>query len=390
MKKLVVIFGLLGLVSLLCSVSFAATDYVITNDDNPSGNSATVFTVGSGGHLTQFTVLKTGYDGLGGGYFAWQGTAVTKSKTCVFVANTGSDNITAFTTAGKLVGSYGIPGMFSTYGLGGSITLDPVEGKLLVSGNSGLLDISTWLVGKTCALTHLADYTPSAGADYFSPVGVTPKDSYVVVPVPDYEAAELYSINHTNGVLTDIGNVNFYDDVTECQSYGCFPTGLDFTNDEKLVVFGNATLGSETGDSYLLSANITSTGLTNPADTVVTNSAGAINDNNPHFTATARGGSGDLIIGESGYDGYGPSGLVCANFTESPFSVSVVNAVAVTNADNYQGSVVTFGTEGFAAEYPNVIQSFSIGSGCSITLGPTTTDSQGYGLLSISAFPINQ
>jgi len=387
MKKLVVLLGLLGLVSLLCSVSFAA-NYVVTNDDNPSGNTATIFKVGAGGNLTVFKTLSTGGYGLGGGYFSWQGVSVTSTAKCVWVANTGSDTITSFAAPSyNKTGDAGTPGMFTTYGIGGSITAHPT-GKLVVSGNSGSLNISTWLVGKNCTLTHLADYTPSGGADYFSPLGYTPKGTYLVVPIPDYEEAELYK-QKANGSLTDIGFVNFAN-VSLCQSEGCYPTGLDFTNDEKLVVLGNATLGSLTGDSYVLTANITSGGLTNPQDWTVTNSAGAINDNSPHFTKAARGGSGALIIGESGYDGYGPSGLACANFTESPLNITVANAVAVPNTYDYQGSVVTFGSQGFAGEPPNQIQAFTIGSGCSVTLGPVTTDNNGYFVMSIAGFPANQ
>src|SRR5215470_14553542 len=46
----------------------AGSRYLITNNDNSQGNSATVFSIGQGGVLTQAAVVKTGgagWDGLG-------------------------------------------------------------------------------------------------------------------------------------------------------------------------------------------------------------------------------------------------------------------------------------------------------------------------------------
>jgi hypothetical protein len=383
MKKFLVILGLIGIVGLICSASFAQ-QVILTNDDNPSGNSATAFTV-SGTNLSLYKKLTTGGDGLGGGFFAAMGTAIASNAKCVWVANTASDTISSFEAPSySETGSVGTPGMFSANGDGGSITVHPT-GKLVVSGNSGSENISTWLVGSNCKLSHLADYTPSQGSDLYSPILYTPNGAYLIVPASDLESAELFKQN-TNGSLTDVGFVSFIDDVSSCSSFGCFPTGMDITADSKVVLFGNASLGGPSA----LSASISGSGLSSPAFWSLTNSAGAINVNIPHFTKTARSGSGDLIFGASGFSSDGPSGILCANFTESPLNISVVNSVTVPNEDNFQGSVQTFGNNGFAAEYPNAIESFTIGSGCSVTLVKSTSDPNGAGLLSISAYPANQ
>jgi hypothetical protein len=383
MKKFFATLGLIALMGLLCSVCFAA-DYVVTNDDNPSGNSATAFTASSNGTLTQLKKLTTGGTGLGGGYFSWTGVQIAQNEKCLFVANTGSDTISAFQVPSfKETGSYGIPGMFSTYGEGGSIALHPT-GKLLVSADSGLFNIATWAVSSNCALKELTTYTPEIGEDYFSPIGISPNGAYVVVPAADYEGVELYSVGST-GALTDKGYIS-YSSVGNCSSTGCYPTGMDFTSDSKLVIFGNATIDEPSA----LSASITSSGLTNGAMYNLTNSAGVINVNVPHFTKTARGGSGMLLFGASGYSSDGPSGIICTNFTESPLSISLVSATAFTNEYNYQGSVVTFGSEGYAGEPPASVQAFSISSSCGITAGTVNSDANGYFVMSIAGFPANQ
>jgi hypothetical protein len=376
MKKFLVT---LGLMSLLCSVSFAQ-NYLVTNDNNSSGNSATAYSTASSGGLHLVKKLSTGGIGLGGGYFASTDVAATSNATCVFVANTGSNTISAFKQPGYTeVGSYGEADMFSIEGEGGSIALHP-SGKLLVAGQSGLSNIGVYSVSSGCVLTHLADYTPSIGSDYYGPIAFTPDGAYVVVPAPDLGGAELFKVN-PNGTLTDIGNINFYSSVSECASVGCIPTGMDFTSDSKLVLFGNATI-----EPSLLSASISSTGLSNGQLWNLTNSADVIDVNVPHFTKTARRGSGILLAGASGF--YGASGIICTNFTESPLNISVVSATLA--GESRQGGIVTFGNEGWAAEYPSTIQSFSISNSCGITLGTTTTDSNSNGLLSIVGYPANQ
>jgi hypothetical protein len=377
MKKFLVTLGLIGLTSLLCSVSFAQ-DYLITNDDNNSGNSATAYSAASSGKLHLVKELPTGGVGSDGGYFASVDVAVTSS--CAFVANTGSSSISAFKKPSFTeVGSYGEPDMFNTEG-GGSIAVHS-SGKLLVAGQSGLRNIGVYSVSSGCVLTHLADYTPSIGSDYYGPIAFTPDGAYVVVPAPNLGGAELFKANPT-GTLTDIGNINFYSSVSECASFGCVPTGMDFTSDSKLVLFGNAVSGPS-----VLSASISSSGLSNGQLWSLTNSADVINVNVPHFTKPARSGSGILLLGASGF--YGASGIICTNFTESPLNISVVSATQ-TNDGPKQGGIVTFGNEGWAAEYPSTIQSFSIGSSCGITLGTTTTDPNAGGLLSIVGYPENQ
>jgi len=283
------------------------------------------------------------------------------------VANTGSNTISAFKKPSYTeVGSYGEPDMFSTYGVGGSIALHP-SGKLLVAGQSGLMNIGVYSVSSGCVLTHLADYTPSIGSDYYGPVAFSPDGAYVVVPAPDLGGAELFKVNPTGG-LTDIGNINFYSSVSECDSVGCYPTGMDFTSDSKLVLFGNAT-----SEPSVLSASISSSGLSNGQLWNLANSAEVGNVNVPHFTKMARGGSGVLLLGGAGF--YSTSGILCTNFTESPLNISVVSVTPITNEDNLQGGIVTFGSEGWVAEFPSTIQSFSISSSCGITLGTATTDS---------------
>jgi WD40 repeat protein len=384
--KASVVRGLIVILA-LCATSMAGSvplPVVLTNDDNPQAgaNSATAYhLVTSNGTMTFLKKLSTGGTGLGGGYLANTGTSIQSNGNCVFVVNTGSDTISSFAAPNYTkTGDAGIPGMFSTFGFGGSIALAP-NGKLLVSGNSGTLNISTWSVAANCKLTHLADYTPSIGPDYFSAIAFNPAGTAVVVPAPDYEGVELFKVN-TNGTLTDINNVD-WTGVAACIN-GCYPAGMDFTNDGKVIVFGNASIAQ----SSVLTVNVGQTGLFSPQSWDLSNAANVGNPNVPWFSKTGAAGSGPLYVG---FSGYGPnniaSGEVTASFTESPLSITYTNSTAITTPQQYLGGIRTIGSLMVVAIFPNLLQTAQVNADGSLTMGPTTTDANGAGLLSISVYP---
>jgi hypothetical protein len=382
----------------LCATSFAATPLpvVLTNDDNPTAgaNSATAFHLNTGtGQMTVEKVFKTGGTGLGGGFFANSGTAIASNASCVFVTDTASDEIAAFKAPSyaHVTPNVGIPGMFSTFDEGGSIALSP-NGKLLASGNGGSMNISLWSVGTGCVLTHVADYTPKIGADSYSPLGFTPNGAALVVPSIDNEGAEIFKVN-TNGTLTDV-NFVLWTGLTDCQNLGCYPTGLDFTGDSKLVVFGNAS----GGQNSVLSANITAKGLGNPQNWPITacpQSCG--NPNSPWFSKNGAKGNGELYVGMSGYGPDGiASGEVTMNFVESPLSITEEGTGNfISTPQQAAGALRSVGATGDGtgggmlvyAIYPNQIATFTIDADGAITAGPVTTDANGQGLLSISVYP---
>ena len=131
MRKLLV---LTSLVALAASVSFAAsTTYVIAVDENTTANSATVFTLNTTtGVTTQVKKLSTGGLGVGGGFFANATVTLTSNNSCIFIADTGSDDIAAFAapTYAK-VGNFSNGAVnWSASGAGGSLALSP-DGKWL-------------------------------------------------------------------------------------------------------------------------------------------------------------------------------------------------------------------------------------------------------------------
>jgi len=392
LRKTGLAFALVALIATLGPVSFGQI-YVVTNDDNPSGNTATVFSLDTGtGVLTQVKVLSTGGTGLGAGFFAATSQAIQQSATCIFLADTGSNDIAAFSKAKGFakIGNFSNSHLnFSATGQGGSLALTP-NGKFLYGTYSGSRNVGAWTVNADCSLTYLNAYVPHVGKDTFSPVKVDPQGTVLVVPAPDLQAAEAFKIN-TNGSLADADFVSWAKNST-CQQIGCYPTGLDITADSATVIFGNATFTNN--GNYVLTATLSPTqGLINPQVFSLANSTRVGNCNVPWLSKQAYStGSGPLYLGMSGYEN--PivlPGMITANFNEQPQpNITATNATALTDTPyDYEGAIrsIDSANELVVAVYPNLIYVEKINPDGSFTTMKENTDRQGVGLLSLDIFP---
>jgi Lactonase, 7-bladed beta-propeller len=384
MRKPLVVLTLLLLVLTLCSASFAAnTEYVLTNDDNPSANSGTIYRLNTTtGALTQIKVLSTGGTGLGFGFFAVNGSTVTQNDRCIFITDPGSNDIAAFAAPSYTkVGNFSDPAFtFSTYA-GGGLALTPT-GRFLYASYSGSENIGVWSVGAGCTLTKVQAFVPSLGPDFFGAIAVDPSGRSLVFGSDSFQAADLAEINQTTGALTDKGSVS-YTGLSSC-SGGCFPAGIDFTSDSQIVIFGNASLAGPS----VLTAYLRSTGLSHPQFWSMSNSAGAVNVNVPFLGQSAYStGSGYLYLGASGFGKGYPSGIITANFTKSPLSITVAQSVMVPNPEEYQDSIAVTGSTLVASEAPNLLDTFSIAADGSVKHLVTTTDAQASGEINFWLYP---
>jgi len=365
---------LVMLVSLLCVPSFAVGPFVVTNDDNPGGNSATAYTLNAAtGALTLARVLHTGGRGLGGGFLGSIGVAVASNAHCLFVADTASNDIAAFAgRAYNLAGRFSNPALnFNVNSAGGSIALAP-NGASLYGAYGGSMNIGAWAVGSNCSLTFVGAYVPSVGADFFSEVRVAPNGKYVVVSAPDFEAAELFAVGK-NGELTDRGSVSYAGN-SNCAVTGCFPTGIDITRDSKVVVFGNSSGASA------LSVNVGSSGFSNPQVWTLTNAANATGATVPFFAAAGYAGSGALYFGMSS------GAVVTTQFTESPLSITVTNSTTITQGSPIN-TIAATGNTLVVAEPLNQIGVFRINADGSLTLLENITDNNAQPGFSLSIYP---
>jgi Lactonase, 7-bladed beta-propeller len=382
-----------AVMALLSSACFAGTVFVVTDNDNASGNSATVYTLNTTtGKLTALVPeLPTGGTGSGGGYFATVGTGavVTGSGDCLVVNDSGSSDIASFsvnlsaltiTPAGNFSNSVLSSG-------GGSVAVTP-DGKYLYATYAFSENIGAWAVNSDCSLTFIAAYQASVGADNYDGIKVTPNGKNLLVTSPSFGAVEQFAIDPSTGALNDVGYANFAA-LTKCVDYGCYPAGIDITANSKVAIIGNYSLNAPS----VLAAVITPTGLKHPTYFHMANTGSlSTNDNVPFLSAAGYKGSGALYLGFSGNGTGTQPGVVTAEFSESGKSIKGMASTPISSPVDYQGLIASSGNLMVVSEWFNSLQVFKINSDGTLTAtaqGPVA-NANANGAYSFFLYPNNR
>jgi hypothetical protein len=385
MKKRSVVLALILVMVGLCCASFAATQYVIANDNNLYHSSLLVYTLDtSSGTLTRIAELPTGGEGWGSGLDEDYGNsqqAISQGAACIFALDGRSNDIASFSkaTGYSTVGNYSNPAV--TFGVGIALTPD---GSFLYASYTGANNVGAWAVNSDCSLTFIAAYVTSGG-NIPGPSRVTPNGSYLVISLK--LGAELFAIDKSDGSMTDLGFLAF-SSAGACLVGGdgaCVSDGLDFTRDSKLVIFAGSFVSGNNVWPIAMSANISPAGLTGLRGWSLWNKAGIGEDFEENFvpflSAGGYGGSGSLYFGLG-------NGVVTAAFEEKPEKVSVVNATTIQFPELLGAAIAVSGNVLIQSQYPNQLLTFLINGDGSLTLLSTTTlTDQVDAMFSFSLFP---
>ncbi len=244
MKRFTFILALIALLFMTNVFTQAATRYVITNDDNqyPNGNSASIFSIGSGGALNLVTTITTGGYGRGGGYYGTGRVGLLRSKTqnCAYIGDAvGPNNARPGDVASidmgtlKLVGTY--PGTALDSGaLWGIGLAENPAGTFLFAAYTTSGTIATYAQGADCALKYRSELiTIGANVGPVAGMRVTPNGKYLIVAYDDASVGS-YAINPKTGALTLIGRYLATDNG--------LASSVDITADSKWVLFGTGTI----------------------------------------------------------------------------------------------------------------------------------------------------
>jgi hypothetical protein len=371
-----------------CVFSLATTEHVIVNNNNSISNAAVLYNLDTTtGALTKSRVLHDSGQGLpyGNNHFYQVEQAVTQDAGCIFVFDTGTSDIAAFSKATKYhrVGKYFNSNLITIFD-GGSLALTP-NGRFLYASYSETENLGAWKINSDCTLTFLAAYGLSGNGQ----VRAVPNGKYLLATSGG--GVQEFAIDKLTGNLTDLGFLYFK--VGACSRGGvCVPYGFDITKDSKYAVFASLALTVTRQNAFPvgLTVRITPTGLVNPRVWSLKNSTNMVNNIFPFFSAAAFSGSGDLYFGVQGEDfgGGTDAGVLTASFTEHPLSIKLKNATVVNVPDRTDGNIAVTGDLMVIAQYPNQIGVFRISKDGSLKLLSTTTiDQQGEGLFSLSIFP---
>jgi hypothetical protein len=238
MKGFTKLIFALALVTLCAASTFATTKYVVDNDDNPTANTATFYTVGTNGKLTLKKTVPTGGTGLGGGYFADARINVSHSKTqpCVYVSNATSNNVSAINEE-TLKNNGPFKAGTNDSGAAGGITVVSTT-NYVYAGFSGATagagegSIATYKEEAGCKLKYVKSIPAKGlgqgtfGVGQPTGMAITPDGKTMVV---GYDDGSIQSFNVSAGVPKPIGKaVN-----TTGFADGDYPGSVDITKDGK-------------------------------------------------------------------------------------------------------------------------------------------------------------
>jgi len=245
MKSTLKWLSLVGVMALYTMATFAATKYVITNDDTFTGNSATIYSIGKNGMLTLVTSIATGGSGMGGGDFASGRVSVLRSKTqnCAYIGDAWGMNSTrpgavaainmdTLTLVRRFLGFPLDSGAFVGVGLAESR-----HGKYLFAAFTESSTLATYKQLAGCKLKRVSEITAiGASRGAIDGMKVTPDSKTVVVGYEDGSVGS-YHINPNTGALNLIS--------MELIPDGANAAGVDITSDGKWALFGAVSSGSE-------------------------------------------------------------------------------------------------------------------------------------------------
>jgi len=388
----------------LSTASFAANKfYAITNEDNPNGNTATVFVSTAGGPITVSQTLTTGGTGIGGGYFANNRLTAQSNGKCLFVSDAGTEDIAAFTgtyTGGTLTFNTTPTrtpsgGFSSSFGIG---LAETPQNDMLFASLDNNEQIAIFTIGSGCKLTAVGTVPEN---DFVGPLAVTQDGKVLLVSGPNNGYINSWTINHTAHTLTQLGSPLVLGGISSCSSVGCFPTGLDtakVNGGMTTVVAGNATLS---GPYYITATLNESTGLSNGNTFNITGTTLA-NIESPWYGSAAHDdlGTGWIYMAAAGFGTGEPAGVSVNKVTATAIS-SAATGSFVDTAAFYASNAQSTGHQsnqkteylwqsGVSSSLDNTMNLYKVSTAGAITSVQTLPDPNGAGqtfVLTLIAFP---
>jgi 6-phosphogluconolactonase (cycloisomerase 2 family) len=210
----------------------AKTKHYLYTNDRQSTNTTSVFRVRGTGTPPLPLTLETGGNGSGSVSPAAKMVVATNVGTegCLYVANAGSNNITAFTVAGnRYVGIYGAS---DTYILGMAS-----NGSYLYAAFGGEFDdnpgIATFQMSTGCSLTFIGNLS-GGGLAGGRPNGMAAHGNLVVVTYGD---GSIESFTDTAGVLASNGDKQYT--AGKDHSPVLVPESVDISENGQYAIFGD-------------------------------------------------------------------------------------------------------------------------------------------------------
>ena len=355
----------------------AQANFVFTDDDVLGPNTVSAFSVAPNGVLTAIpgSPFPTGGTGIGGGLFAANRLAVSNVGNLLYVSNSGSNDVSAFSinpNTGGLAVISGSPfptGGFATF-RGISLAATP-NNQFLMAANGGSNNITVFSIGANGALSPIPG-SPFAVGGLPDGIKVSPNGQLLAVALPLNAAVAIFQIGPT-GAITAVPGSPFP------QGGNGRVAGVDINCGSNPLFAGEATLATTIVDVFNIAANGSLTPIPGSPFTpgVGLNSNVALLSPNDQILFVSNQSSNSVTVFT-----VAPNGALTV-VPGAPFPVGGGAFLTAGMATDQAGTFL------YTANSPNLVGVFSIASNGALTpvAGSPFSTGQPRGLLSLAAFP---
>lgn len=228
--------------------------YLVANDDAPTSNDVSFYTIGGAGLLTLKKSVVTGGSGIAGGYFATNrlGMLDSGSEKCVYASDAASGdivgiNVSTLETSGTAFGSATDSGAANGIGIA-------LNSQYLYASFTSSNTIGTFEVGSGCTLTFVNDVSVAGLQGGFID-GMALSGNMLVATYGD---GSIESFNIASG--TPVSNGDLQNSTAYGTSKGAtYPNSVEITQDGHYALFGDTSTSTVVEVSDLSSGQLSAT-----------------------------------------------------------------------------------------------------------------------------------
>lgn len=217
----------------VCSFAAPAPHYLITNNDNSQGNSATFYSIVADGGVREIALVNTGGTGIDGiGAVATKRVSVLGSsgQNCVFISDAGTNDVAGISIAGLAAsGAFPASGTDSASATGLGVVNN---GKYIYGSFSSSKTIGTYQISAGCKLTFLGS-TSAIGLGGSQILDMGAHGNTLVVSFFD---GSMESFDISGGTPVSNGDLQYSTGHTQ---FNAGPGAVDITADGHFAVFGD-------------------------------------------------------------------------------------------------------------------------------------------------------
>jgi 6-phosphogluconolactonase (cycloisomerase 2 family) len=375
-----------GILFLLCVASGLAAaasqpHYIVTNDDAIFGNSASFYTIGTGGLITLDEPVFTGGSGIGSGYFGENRIAMLDSggQECVYVSDASTADIdgidvTTLQAAAVAFGSATDTGTSNGIGLA-------MNGQYLYASFTDSNTIGTFTVQPGCTLTFVNDISV-AGLQGGVINAMALHGNMLVVTYTD---GSIQSFNTAAG--TPVSNGDEQNSTAFTKSKGAtYPNDVEITKDGHYAIFGDTSSSTVVEVSNISSGKLTATTVYSQKAPINSSNILLSPDETLLYVSNTEGDAMTALYFDASTGKVSP-GCTSGKIKGYSKDWSYLGSLAVETNTGTGG--VVYAAEYGSPSYIAMINVTSSGGKCTLKESSKSpvTDSNSPGLLSIGSFP---